>query len=101
MTFGLESMIITPKQVQVLEKHHRHTLRRLLSLPERVASCAIYLLMGIPPMEAILDIKVLTLFGTITSHEDSILRQVAMRQLATKTLKSRSWFIRVVKIAAR
>ena len=101
MTFGLESMIVTPKQVQTLEKYHRHTLRRLLSLPERVASCAIYLLMGIPPMEAILDIKVLTLFGTIASQEDSILRQVALRQLATKTLKSRSWFVRIVKIAAK
>ena len=97
LLYGLEAMILKPKHYQMLEMYHRTTLRQLLSLPERTAIAASYLLMGILPIEGLLDIKQLTLFGTIANKPDSILHQIALRQLATKTLTSNSWFINIMK----
>ena len=98
LIYGLEAMILKPKHYQMLEQYHRTTLRQLLSLPERTATEAPYLLMGIPPIEALLDIKQLSLFGTIANQPESILNQIALRQLATKSFKSNSWFVNIIKI---
>jgi hypothetical protein len=99
LLYGLETLILNIKQREILEVYYRTLLRRLQSLPDTTAIEAIYILAGVLPVEAQLDIKILNFFGKIANLEDSTLRQVALRQLATKELSSNSWFIYVTKIA--
>jgi hypothetical protein len=48
---------------------------------------------GLLPIEAILDIKYMTLFNNICrQHDDAIEKQFATRQLKIKTTESKSWF---------
>ena len=58
-----------------------------------------YILFGMLLSEGLLDIKILTFFHHIINDPDSVLHQVTMRQLATKTLDSNSWFVSIVKLA--
>jgi hypothetical protein len=99
LLYGLETLILNIKQREILEVYYRTLLRRLQSLPDTTAIEALYILAGVLPVEAQLDIKILHFFGKIANLEDSTLRQVALRQLATKELSSNSWFIYVTKIA--
>jgi hypothetical protein len=79
LLYGLECMVLKRKHYDALELYHRGLIRRLASLPERTAKEAIYLALGIPPIEATLDIRMLNLYGMITNRKNSVLRQVAIR----------------------
>ena len=76
-------------------------LKRIQSLPQRTANEAPYILFGILPAEALLDIKTLIFFHNIITDHNSILYQVAMGQLATKSLASNSWFTTINKLALK
>ena len=93
LLFGLEAMILTDRQLQRLEVYLRQLLRQLQNFSDRVANSAVLLLIGIPPVAAQLHIRTLTFLGSIMRSEDSALRQIAIRQLAIKNFKSKSWFI--------
>ena len=93
LLFGLEAMILTDRQLQRLEVYLRQLLRQLQNFSDRVANSAVLLLIGIPPVAAQLHIRTLTFLGAIMRSEDSALRQIAIRQLAIKDFKSKSWFI--------
>ena len=54
---------------------------------------------GLLPIEAILDIKYMTLFNNICrQHDDAIEKQLETRQLNIKTTESKSWFTILKKI---
>ena len=93
LLFGLESMILTDRQLQRLEVYLRQLLRQLQNFSDRVANSAVLLRIGIPPIAAQLHIRTLTFLGSIMCNEDSALRQIAIRQLVIKDFKSKSWFI--------
>ena len=76
-------------------------LRQLQSLPQQVAKEAVYFLPGCLPLEAIIDKRALKLFQKIATNEASLLYQVALRQLATKDINSKSWFIHIVKLCCK
>ena len=59
---GLE--IVQPKQTNLkkLEVFPKHILEQILSLPTNAPDPAIYIISGLLPIEAILDIKYMTLF---------------------------------------
>jgi hypothetical protein len=98
MLYGLEALTITAKQREKLELFFRGLLKQLQSLPQRTANTAAYTLMGIPPIEATLDIRTLSLFGQLATNINSVPHQIACRQLATKPLTSKSWFTYVIKL---
>ena len=93
LLYGLESVIITPQQLQKMETFHRNILRCLQSLPDRTSVAAIHLLIAIPPMEAILDLRIFSLLWRVAIQQDTPLNTLASRQLATKGAHSKSWFI--------
>ena len=92
MTYGLEVFELTAKEVHQLEKFQRSTLRLIQNFPINTAICAVYGLLGIRPMQQELDLRKLTLLGNVLSNRDSIEYQIAQRQLAVKSLDSKSWF---------
>ena len=63
LMYGLESVI------SKLELYQRKVLRQILHLPERVASCAIYILSGQLPLEADLHKRRLSLYRNIVRND--------------------------------
>ena len=72
MTYGLEVMERTAKDVHQLETFHRSTLRLVQNFPINKAICAVYGLLGIRPMQQELDLRKLILLGNVFSNRDSI-----------------------------
>jgi hypothetical protein len=98
LIYGLEALTITQKQRSMMDQFYRDLIRRLQSLPERTAKPAIYILLGSAPLEASLDTNTLTFFGKIATDKGSVLHQIAARQLAVKSMDSRSWLVYIVKL---
>ena len=94
MLHGLEALVLAESHVKILEDYYRGMLRDIQALRDRTANEAVYLLIGLLPIEVELHIKALTLFGAICRlPEESTLRRLAMQQLAIKTEGSKSWFM--------
>ena len=85
-----------------IDQYPNCLLRRIQGLPDNAASETVYILSGHLPIEAILHKKILGIAGGIArlplQHN---LRQLALRQLACKDPKSRSWFCQAVRIGSR
>ena len=58
-----------------------------------MANEAVYLLSSVQPIEAILDMHYLRLFGVICRQQYLSIWNLAFLQVSTKDRKSRSWFI--------
>jgi len=93
LLYGLEAVILKPSQIAELGVHHRRTLRQLQSLPTRVARCAIHLLAGMPPIEALLDIQLASLLLAVAKTPGHGLLGIGLHQLSMKDSKSSSWFL--------
>ena len=52
LLYGLEILPLTAPQINVISKLHLDNLKRFQTLPVRVATCAVYLLLGALPIEA-------------------------------------------------
>ena len=76
-------------------------LKRIQSLPQRTANEAPYTLFGILPPEALLDIRTLIFSHNIITDYGFILYQVAMHQMATKSLDSNSLFPTIIKLVLK
>ena len=98
LMYGLECLVITQKELQPMELYYRELLRQIQHLPKSTANPACYLLLGAVPIEALLHIRKLTLFGNILLNKDSVEFQIFERQLATKDNSSHIWVINVKHI---
>ncbi|KAK3108656.1 hypothetical protein FSP39_012687 [Pinctada imbricata] len=79
-----------------MELMFKKTLKHILSLPVTVAVPVPYILTGLIPLEGVIHIRALTMFGNICGLPDeSIEKQLANRQLSIKTFNSHSWFIKL------
>jgi hypothetical protein len=95
LLFGAELWMLDPLNLERLEVFQRQKLRQLQGLPPRTASAACLGLLGIWPIEAEIDRRVLGLFRNIIDNESQIEYDIAVRQLATKPGNSNSWFAHV------
>ena len=95
LLYGLETVLLTKKELDVLLQFERKTLKELQFLPIRTSNAITYLLLGKIPIVATLHKRILTLFGTITRSAECPIREIAIRQLAIKNLDNKSWFSQV------
>ena len=91
LTYGLETVVLTKKELEPLENYYKELIRMVQHLPRSTASVACYLLMGTLPIEAEIHKKALSLFGNIMERKNSIEYEVIERQLGMKEITSRSW----------
>ena len=91
MLYGLEAINIRPKQLRLLSNTHKRLLKQFQSLPDRTADAAVFTLIGIPPLPALLDIKIAVFAYSLANNSD-LTREIMIRQLATKDDSSSSWF---------
>ena len=66
-----------------------------LDLPNNVASIAPYLLLGLWPIQATIEMRALSFFRSMCSEQDSISLHVIKRQLVVKNPDTSSWVIKV------
>lgn len=106
LLYGLETLVLTEKELATIEVYHRRNLRCILHLPESTAIPALHLLSGCAPVEALLHIRILTLFRNIADRNEAIAPSVFIhaligRQIAVKDSTSSSWAALVRKVLHR
>ena len=87
ITHGLEFLTLTKKDIEMLEKFQRRSLKQIQSLPDKTPNVVTLGLLGILPVEAVIDKNALNLFMNVISDKNSIEYQIAKRQLAMKIAK--------------
>ena len=92
ITYGLEVLTLTKKDIEMLEKFQRKSLKQIQSLPDKTPNVVTLGLLGILPVEAVIDKNALNLFMNVISNKNSIEYQITERQLAIKDSQEKSWF---------
>ena len=77
LLYGLEVQPLTQSQINLLSKFHLDNLKRFQSLPTRVATCAVYLLLGALPLEAELHKRQLSLLYNILVSDNETVKGLA------------------------
>ena len=95
---GTETMGFMQKQVDRLNRAYVRILKQLQSLPTRCSSAAAYLLIGALPVEAMIHLRILTLLGSISRCSNQLITGMAIRQLALRSISSKSWFVMCQKL---
>ena len=96
LLYGLEALVLTGSELLELENFHRQNLRFMQHLPKSTAKPAIHLLCGVPPVEALLDVRALSMFRNVVAMDISnppaaFIRELIVRQVAMKGPESASW----------
>ena len=100
LLYGPEVLVLKPTEMTMLEIFHRKCIRYIQHLPMSTATSAVHLLIGVPPIQAILDIQALKLFRNIVAADSNAppavyMKNLIMRQLAMENLESPSWVFHV------
>lgn len=84
MLYRLESLTLKPAHINMMEKTHRKFLRAIQALLVRVATPAIYLLLGELTLEARLHIQTLVFLQAVIADTQSLLHRLAVKSMSTK-----------------
>ena len=91
MLYGLETYCLRTKDVQQLEQLQRSLMKRIQCLPIRTAASG-YGLLGIRPIQQELDKRTPSLLGNVLLNKNTLEYEIAQRQLAVKSIESKSGF---------
>ena len=85
LIYSLEVLQPRNSNIHKLEQFQKSLIKRILSLPKNAPEPVLYIISGILPIEAHIDIKCLTLFNNIARQpEDATENVLAKRQLNIK-----------------
>ena len=101
LLYGLEITTLRQNEIQKLEIYLKKLLKQVQNLPERTANEATYLMMGRIPVVGELHKRILKTFGNIIRKDNSIEKDIALRQLALKGQNSDSWFSKLDEISEK
>ena len=102
LLYGLEITLVNSKSISKLQSFHKKTIKHILSLPTNTGDPAIYILSGMLPIEAEIEIRAITLLGNILCGSKNTTEwKITERQLKIKNLESNSWFIAMRKICMK
>ncbi|VDI51816.1 Hypothetical predicted protein [Mytilus galloprovincialis] len=99
LLYGLDVINISRNDMEKLEVYHRKLIKQIQHLPIRTANSASLLLLGRIPIIGEIHKKILKTFGNIIRNDESVEKDIAIRQLAMKSISSGSWFPKVAEIA--
>jgi hypothetical protein len=92
LVFGLDSIMLTKKDIHERSHYHKSVLKVMQNLPERTADAAVYTLSGQLPLESFIHSQILVKLGSILRN-GGIEKEICIRQLLVKNNYSNSWFI--------
>ena len=96
LLYGLETIHLQNRDISELCSFHLSTLKQIQSLPNRTATSAVYLLLGVLPITAELHKRQLSLFHAIATSENNSMREIAWRQHSIG--RPNSFFVKIVDI---
>jgi hypothetical protein len=79
--YGIEVLNYTKTDILKFERLQLQICRQIQGLPNRTANAALYILLGLEPIQSVVDRLLLTFFGSIIQDEDSIEYRIVERQL--------------------
>ena len=89
----LGSLVLNDNEVNVIDQHHKETLRNLQRLLPLTPQAVIFFLAGTLPGTAFLHLRQLSIFGIITRMPDSnIIRKHATNIYSFEIISPKSWF---------
>ena len=98
LLYGLESILLSKKDVECLEKFQRKCLKQIQGLPDITANSISLALLGVLPLDAVVHKNALTTFLNMIRLKGSIENDIALRQIVMKDVKDKSWFMFVREI---
>ena len=98
LLYGLEILPLTVSQINVISKFHLDNLKRFQTLPVRVATCAVYLLLGALPIEAEIHKRQFSLLYNILTSTNETVKELTERQIAVNLDNDLSYFSRIQDI---
>ena len=98
LLYGLESILLSKKDVECLEKFQRKCLKQIQGLPDKTANSISLALLGVLPLNAVVHKNALTTFLNMIRLKGSIENDIALRQIVMKDVKDKSWFMFVREI---
>ena len=106
LLYGVEAIVPNTDDLKRLDQAHKKSLRRMQGLPDSTAIPGLYLLIGIPTIEALIHIRALCLFRSIIAAEKPsppsiFIKELIQRQLAMKDNSSHSWAAYIRKLLQR
>ena len=87
---GAEVLHITKTDLDQLERLQRKICKHIQGLPDRTPSTAVYVLLGVEPLESVIDRNRLSLFMNIARLQGSVEHEVLFRQISMATIDSKS-----------
>ena len=89
---GLAPLVLSNSEINMIDQHHKETLRCLLRLYPKTPRGVVYFLAGSLPGSALLHLRQLSIFGMITRLGGNILHTLA-HNVSTSAIQSpKSWF---------
>jgi hypothetical protein len=106
LLYGLQALVLKDSELEILSSYHRTNLRCIQHLPRSTAIPALYLLLGVLPIKALVHIQTLSLFGNIISASVNnppalYIKDLVIRQLAVKELESSSWASQIRRLLVK
>ena len=79
--YGIEVLNYTKTDILKFERLQLQICRQIQGLPNRTAKAAVYILLGLEPIQSVVDKLLLAFFRCIIQDEDSIEHRIVERQL--------------------
>ena len=98
LLYGLETQLLKPKDVEILENFQRKCLKQIQGLADNTSNSACLVLLGILPVEAVLHKNLLSLFVSMMQNENSVEYEIAHRQLLMRDAPQESIFTYIKSI---
>ena len=100
---GLATMVLAPPELAVIIGNFKQHVEQLLKLHSATPECVVWFLGGCLPFEALLHLRMFSLFGMITRLQDgdNIISNHARNMLASAKPSSKSWLLELQKISLK
>ena len=97
---GLATMVLSKAELALIAGYFKMHVERLLKLHTATPECVVWFLGGCLPIQALLHLKQISLFGMISRLNDgnNILASHARNMFASAKPSSKSWFLQVQDI---
>ena len=97
---GLGTLVLSSKEINLIEQHYRETLRQLLRLHKNSPRSVVYFLAGSLPGSALLHQRQLNLFGMISRLNDTnLLYKHALAYFSSACPFNGSWFKQIINLS--
>ena len=92
---GLSTLVLKKAELDIVWRHYKNSLKRIMKLPEDCSDCAIFFLAGSLPSTAFLHLRILSLFGMICHLPGNLLHRIGLSALTLARPSAKSWFVMV------